>query len=487
MTDRSGEKLFIIIKRTNNIITGHAVKSGDVTKDDIDSVFSKNQKEDEETTTASEDTTDDTPAVTSPYPESFLDVERSFSQAMLMYRNSVIETISVAPILANVRLGGNIEKIVNDRGTKVDDLSSGEIEVYSLPDHASYSIMRHKKRADALKEGALHLPKISTIGIISSYDAILTDLLRVIFTLKPEIVFTSEREIKFSDLTSFGSIEAAKNSIVSNEIDSVVRQSHHEQFSWMEKKFRMQLREGLNVWPDFIELCERRNLLTHTGGIVSEQYLKNCTAFGKRPDVQIGDKLNVDLDYLKKAIRIVSEVGYKLIHTMWRKFSPDERKKADGSLNEFGMNLIAAKEYDLAEKILDFGVNQKTHSSELIKRMMIVNLANAAKLAGCKDRSDKVLSAHDWSATSYKFQISVAAVKNDFQEVQRLLLLGSEAIEITASDFRDWPVFRDARKEISVQKVFEKVFDEPLVKPEPMTSTPDPQQEDDPDEDNESE
>lgn len=379
-----------------------------------------------------------------------------------MYRNSVFETIKFAPFFANIRLAFNVEKVAKSRGTKREDLSSEQFHVYSLPGHTVGSINRHKNRSEALIEGAQHLPKISIIGIISSYDAILSDLLRVIFKKKPEIIFTSDREVKFSDLIGLGSLEAIRDSIISNEIEGVIRNSHHDQFSWMEKKFGMKLREGLEVWPNFIELCERRNLLTHTGGVVSEQYIKNCDQHGKKTSHKLGDKLEVDIEYLTSAIDIVSEVGYKLIHTMWRKFLPDDRELADSVLNETGMNLIAVREYKLAQDLLRFGVGQRQHSTDLIKRMMIVNLANASKLDGQKDQCEAALSSQDWSATSYQFQICVAAVRNDFEEVKRLLKLGGGAIEITPSDFRDWPVFKDARNDPEIQIVFKEVFGEPL-------------------------
>tara|TARA_R110000737_G_scaffold326910_1_gene340871 strand:+ start:117 stop:1592 length:1476 start_codon:yes stop_codon:yes gene_type:complete len=460
----SDDDFFIIIKKVDGEIKGHTIRHGKIDKDIISSIFSKADKVSSETESSpSEENSDSEKNDTySPFPECFRDVEQAFSQSMLMYRRSVVEAIKFAPLFAGIMLRSSAEAIATSRGTKREDLSTEEIHVYSLPGHAFVRVKRHTNRADALVEGAQYLPKISTIGIISSYDAILSDLLRVIFRQKPEIIFTSDREVKFSELLELKTLEAVRDSIISNEIESVIRNSHHEQFSWMEKKFGMKLREGLDIWPDFIELCERRNLLTHTGGVVSDQYLRNCEHHGRKSKRQVGEKLEVDVDYLTSAIDIVSEVGYKLIHTMWRKFLPDERKQADSVLNETGMNLIAAREYNLAEELLRFGVGQKQHSSDLIKRMMIVNLANAAKLGGNKGRCDKALSSHDWSATSYQFQVCVAAVRNDFQEVKRLLKLGGDVIEITSSDFRDWPVFKDARDDAEIQIVFEEVFGEPL-------------------------
>ena len=458
--------IHILIKKIDGDIKAHAILVGPIDNERVENTFAKTEAESSET----DDSATNTPTVQekgelgSPFPEDFRGVERSFTQAMLMYRKSVVETINFAPVFAAGMLGVSVERVANSHGIKRDDLSTDEIFVHSAPDHAFGLINRFIDQSNALIEGAQHLPKIATIGLISSYDAILSDLLQVIFKQKPEIVFTSDRVVKFSELLELDTLEAVRDSIIGNEIEGVIRQSHHEQFEWMEKKFGMKLREGLDIWPDFIELCERRNLLTHTDGVVSEQYLKNCESHGKKAKSNVGDKLVADLAYLTFAINTVSEIGFKLIHTMWRKFLPDEREQADIVLNETGMDLIAAGEYDLAEVLLQFGVTQKRHSSDLLKRMMIVNLANAAKLGGNKDRCDRALSSHDWSATSYQFQICVAAVKNDFKEVIRLLKLGGSVIEITPSGFRDWPVFRDARKDKAVQVVFAEVFGEPLEK-----------------------
>lgn len=453
----------IIIKLEDGVVVGHAVRRGGVNLEDISEIFpAAGSNGHQEETKEQEEDQGVSAAAPPPYPDTFSDVERSFKHAMLMYRNSVIEVIRLSPIFAAVFLGKSIQDIAKTRGTKREDLSSEAIHVYSLPDHAAFSINRHAEKSDALIAGARHLPEISTIGIISSYDAILTDLLKVVFKLKPEIIMTSDREIKFSDLVEFGSIEEARESIVSQEIEGAIRQSHHDQFAWMERKFGMPLTKNLEVWPDFVELCERRNLLTHTGGVVSRQYLKNCEAHGKKCDLKPGDRLEVDVQYFRSAIEIVSEVGFKLIHTLWRKFSPSEREAADEALNALGMDLIANKRYSLAERILQFGVDQKHHHSDLIRRMMVVNLANAAKLGGHKDRCNKALSAHDWSATSYQFQICVAAVKNDFPEVVRLMCMGADVLELSSSQFRDWPVFKDARTNAEVQKTFEQTFGEPL-------------------------
>jgi hypothetical protein len=109
------------------------------------------------------------------------------------------------------------------------------------------------------------------IGLVSAYDAFLANLLRAIITRHSDIVLTSDKTIRFSELASYSSIDDARTALIDREIESVLRLSHHEQFDWMEKIFHIKLRVKLPVWPRFVELCERRNLLTHTAGVVSKQ------------------------------------------------------------------------------------------------------------------------------------------------------------------------------------------------------------------------
>ncbi|HNE41567.1 MAG TPA: hypothetical protein PLJ80_16780, partial [Accumulibacter sp.] len=106
----------------------------------------------------------------------------------------------------------------------------------------------------------------------------------------------------------------------------MLRESHHEHFKWMEGRFGIPLKTDLPIFPKFIELCERRNLLTHTGGIVSGQYRANCKSHGVDvKDAPLGTKLGVSSDYYASAVDIVCEIGIKLCWVLWRKFAKDER------------------------------------------------------------------------------------------------------------------------------------------------------------------
>lgn len=112
--------------------------------------------------------------------------------------------------------------------------------------------------------------------IVSQYDAFFGNLLRALFTLRPEIVDVSEKGLTLSQLNNFESIKEARDFILEKEVESILRASHSDQINFLEKKFSIKLTKDLNIWPSFIEITERRNLFAHGNGLVSSHYLNVC-------------------------------------------------------------------------------------------------------------------------------------------------------------------------------------------------------------------
>ncbi|MHA6730168.1 hypothetical protein [Devosia sp. A369] len=152
--------------------------------------------------------------------------------------------------------------------------------------------------------------------------------------------------------------------------------------------------------------------------------------------------------------------------------------KADSALNETGLNLIRDREYFLAEKLLDLGAfHFKKHSTDQARRMMVVNLANAVRLGGNKERAKMILGKEDWSATGPDFQICVAAVREDLNELCRLLRAGGTTGPILAEHYREWPVFRGIRRETDFANAFLDIFGEPILKDDKPKALPEPMDE----------
>jgi hypothetical protein len=395
----------------------------------------------------------------------FAFVFRTFVSMMESYRKFIPLTFEIAPIIYSSLAEQKIVAFLNAKGIECVALSNEMATVYELPIGCYPEFKVYDDEIKATNEGARLLPEVMVVGLVSSYDAFLSQLIRVVLNRQPEIVLTSEKTIKFSELSTFSSIEEARATLIDREVETAIRSSHHEQFSWMESRFSIKLREDLPVWPHFIELCERRNLLTHTGGLVSAQYLANCKAHKTNvTGIQIGAKLEVDSTYFSQAVSIIYEIGAKLCHVLWRKFLEKEREAADRALSDLGYALMHGGAYDIAESLLHFGTHTlKKHSSDSIRRVMIVNLANTLRLQERDAEAKKILDKEDRSAVDNNFKICVAAVYGDIDRVLSLMPIIGANGKPSAEDYRTWPVFIGMRTDKRFVTTFEDIFGEPLI------------------------
>ncbi|MFH0303459.1 hypothetical protein AAFX91_41420, partial [Bradyrhizobium sp. 31Argb] len=148
-------------------------------------------------------------------------------------------------------------------------------------------------------------------------------------------------------------------------------------------------------------------------------------------------------------------------------FGPDSnsfwRKYSVAGQNDTAVELLAGDDYQLAERLLDYGINHTGVSSDIMRRTMIVNYANAVKLGGDSARAEKELGKHDWSATNAAFQICVAAVRDDVKSVVDQMQAAVRGQELGEEQFRTWPVFKKARSEKLFQDQFKKLFGRDLI------------------------
>jgi hypothetical protein len=242
-----------------------------------------------------------------------------------------------------------------------------------------------------------------------------------------------------------------------------MRSSHAEQIKWIESRFKKLDLRGNEVWPKFIEICERRNLLTHTGGIVSQQYLNVCREHNVDiKGVSIGDKLSISTKYYLHAVRTVLEFGLKVTQIIWRKLLPNQIEEASSELNEISYRLIEQRRYKFAASMLKFGLEMPNKGTEATRMRMVVNYANAEKLDGNKDAAEKIIAAEDLTALNDAYRICVAAIQDDIDGVVNMMKSVTDPKLVGAHGFREWPVFESLRSDPKFVQAFEETFREKL-------------------------
>ena len=363
-------------------------------------------------------------------------------------------------------------------GEEFDSFSKeNSIEKNEEGDQISYSLNLKsyarfeelQKRRSATSSACFQTPRALFVALVSTYDAYLGDLLRSLFYLKPELLNASNRTFTFAELVNLADLQAAREYLIEKEVESVVRESHSKHFTWIENRFDLPLRKGLDSWPVFIEATERRNLFVHTDGKASAQYLDVCASHGADTgDIKSGQTLHIGPEYFERAYECIFEVGVKLGHVLWRKVAPHTLEQADSALNTICFDLLKSEKYRLAANLLEFSLaTLKKHHSNLSRRVFAVNLGIAYKMGdfgkSCKNHLDK----EDWSDCGDHFKLANAVLTDDLVRAAAIMKsLGKDANGIGRLGYETWPLFRQFRATEEFQSAYEEIYGEKFEIPE---------------------
>jgi hypothetical protein len=255
------------------------------------------------------------------------------------------------------------------------------------------------------------------------------------------------------------SLEDAREYIIDKEIETVLRKSHSEHFDYLESKLKITLKKNLPIWQTFIEITERRNLLVHCDGKVSNQYLKVCREHNCTLDeVKLNQKLRVSIDYFNEAYECLYELATKLTHTIWRKLLKDQLEEADEKLNKLCYNLIMSKQYNLADILLDFSYNQVKHFNDSSKNYFVVNKALSKFMQNNKAEAKKIINMKDWSASSDDFKLAYVILNEDTDKIYPLMKKIGKNGDVEMEHYRTWPLFYHLRNEEKFKNTFQEIF-----------------------------
>jgi hypothetical protein len=353
----------------------------------------------------------------------------------------------------DAQLGGLTKKIPHLKKQKSVTLT---IPFQKLP--SVMATLRH----DSVVQSSIKIVKEGhLLSLVSKWDDFFSRILRIIYDAKPQIISASERSLSFSEMSSLKSIDDARKMVIDMEIESVLRESHSEQFVYLEKKLGAKLREDEILWPRFIEITQRRNLVAHTGCRVSRQYLDLCKR-NKVPldsEMNLGSKFEISEEYIELSADCLIEIGIKLAQIVWNKIYPDDLENADRSYLDTTYQLIQSRQYALAAKLLSFFVSPPVkHAGERSKLMAIINLAQSYKWMGNDAECLKVLDEKDWSVLSDDFRLSDAVLRDKFDDASQIMERIGKAGVVKQEDYDGWPVFDQFRQSSQFAKVYRKLF-----------------------------
>lgn len=340
-----------------------------------------------------------------------------------------------------------------------------EIVIPNTKRKSFHNLERSVRRA----EQAFNLiPPSYLVSLVSLFDSFYAGLVRCIYNLCPEKLQESDMSFKYRDLKDLDSVREVKQIIVENKIESLLRDSHEEQFKWLASAIGVSTLMQFQGWSEFIEITERRNLFVHANGKVSAQYINICKKHKALDcNISIGSTLKVSKEYFENAFKNLYKISIMLSYMLscnvyLAKFT-DDQNSVDKHLISRIFELISDELYDVAIDVSIFALGVKFKHSIYDKCFFTLNLAQAYKWADNQEKCIEVLRNEDCSAWRDEFLLPKYVLEDDYESAYNLMAkVGDNNGVLTATAYRDWPIFKEIRKETKFSDLFHEIFGEQL-------------------------
>ncbi|TIK70871.1 hypothetical protein E4416_09030 [Stenotrophomonas maltophilia] len=395
----------------------------------------------------------------------------SIGQVISDYLSSIRDiadaTSVVMPHLAHWLTSQNEEAIKKlEAAARLGTPEEDRIRFETTRDLVAYSAARRNARKTRDIRSFEIMTRALFVQVFCEYDAFIGRLLTSIYSSKPDLMNGISRQISLADLLQFDDIKSACRGLLEKEIETFRRDSYVDQFAALESKFSIRTLKGFPEWKEFVELSQRRNILVHNDGIVSEQYLSVCRKEGVvlPKDAVAGAKIGAGSKELLRLIRVMSKVGYMLGHTLWRKLFPSQLEKMHDSLHMTIYEYLADARWKTAAHLGEFALTDSMTNGmkESVRRMIVINSAIARKFSGDSVGAEAVLDSADWSAAMPEFRLAVAVLKDNFERAGEILRrIGKRGDLLDQWAYHEWPLFTKFRDREDFYAIYEEIYGEP--------------------------
>lgn len=267
-----------------------------------------------------------------------------------------------------------------------------------IPNEKLREFHKLRKKMNRAEKASELIPPTYIISLVSLFDSFLAGLVRCVYNLKQDLLLESQQSFTYREIVKYDTTREVKKLIIDNTIDKLFRDSHKEQIQWFEKAFEVNTLKKFAGWGDFIELTERRNLFVHADGIVSGQYIEECTRNDyKLENINIGRKLKADNEYFEKSFRLLYEMAIMLTQILINKlylgrekFSTDTSVRDNIFINNV-YELICEEHFDIAINVSKFAIGDAFKRNNKDKTFIELNLAQAYKWSGNEKECKAIL------------------------------------------------------------------------------------------------
>ncbi|PTA98889.1 MULTISPECIES: hypothetical protein [unclassified Sulfitobacter] len=355
------------------------------------------------------------------------------------------------------------ETPVNAEGNK----NNGVRHSFIIHDDDVAAVAQKMATTSHLLKAASSIQRANLSALIAEFDFLLLRLLRSVCLDFPELLIPGDETISVGYLRSGKSVQDWEADQVEKVLSKKLRGSHKDLIDWIlsdiAKLNDLSYVKKDSHYRDFLEVCQRRHLFIHAGGVVNKEYLENCISAGIPKDSlpKLGTQLDIDHEYLRSAAARVYVVGSYILHLVFQQVYRAHASKSYSALLSASHEFLLAELTKMAARIVEFAEFNKAKFDNDLRLKFGINKA-LTKLfePGVEEEAQSrnaelELARYDWSVTDPVLALALACVKRDFENLLELAQSAHTA-GLSHKDAKAFAVFREARETEGFMECFPK-------------------------------
>ena len=303
-------------------------------------------------------------------------------------------------------------------------------------------------RIEALDKQNEILYSGSLILLVTYFENTIAKIFKEDLQNHPKIMSLDTKMVSYKILEMSNNIEDVREYLIENEVASMMYKSLADWMDYFKKNIKLHLKYVISILPELTEIIARRNIIVHNNSIVNNIYL-NLVSEEYRKNINYGDILTVDKEYILKAINMIESTGMAIILEMWISEAAKNEKDIERVLAIIFDEYLIFENWENA-KIL-YEVCLECHKLKAADELVCkINKWQCYKWLGKFDEIKKEIEELDISAFQPRYKLAVLAL---FDKYEEFFLYFDAQNDIGENELKNWPLFQEIRKsEIYIQR-----------------------------------
>lgn len=287
----------------------------------------------------------------------------------------------------------------------------------------------------------------AVVMLVGMVEACVHSIVSLKYVLEPTIIDDSNHAFTLTELMRFTEIADARTFLIEKRVTDSMYGGLLTWIDLLKSTYHIVARYTDSFRPQLRELYLRRNVIAHSEGRAGKAYVAGAPSNQSGEPICIGDRLFSPKAYLHDALNAVESCFVLLGSEVWDRVT-DGAEKDDiaAFLGEVTYTALRDERWTTAISTSQFVASDKK-VGDTLRLMAQFNRWQAEKWSGNYSRIEPEVLKQDYNALNLQFQLAWLALTGNADEFFPLFESALKIGKLTSNQARDWPIFREMRKD----------------------------------------